>query len=106
MSGARVFVYYRVAKPRLAGVVDGVRAMQAALADGHPGLVCELLRRPQPQHGEVTLMETYAGAVTPAVCAAIGAAASRAGLPQPRHSETFEPLDPAPHQPHQPHRPN
>ncbi len=94
MCSARVFVYYRVAESRLANVVASVRAMQAALAGGHPGLACDLLRRPLPQQGEVTLMETYAGAVTPAACAAIEAAADRAGLPQPRHSETFEPLAP------------
>jgi len=49
------------------------------------------LRRRELQGGEVTLMETYAGALTPAVEAAIAEATS--ALPQPRHSERFIPLE-------------
>ena len=88
----RLFVYYRVAEPALAATVAAVRAMQAALAEAHPGLRAELLRRPGLRDGAVTLMEIYAGVagISPALEAAIAVAAS--ALPQPRHTESFNPL--------------
>ena len=90
----RLYVYYRVPQAQLPATVAAVRQVQAALMAAHPGLRAELLRRPELRDGEVTLMETYAGSVSPAVEAAIAEATS--GLPQPRHSERFIPLDPAP----------
>ena len=90
----RLYVYYRVPQAQLPATVAAVRQVQAALVAAHPGLRAELLRRPELRDGEVTLMETYAGSVSPAVEAAIAEATS--GLPQPRHSERFIPLDPAP----------
>lgn len=88
----RLYVYYRVPEPALAATVTAVRAMQATLAAAHPGLQAELLRRPELRDGEVTLMETYAAAagISPALQAAIDAAAR--ALPQPRHTESFDPL--------------
>lgn len=87
----RLFVYYRVPEPALAGTVAAVRQMQAALVGRHPGVQADLLRRPEVRAGEVTLMETYAGTLTPAALADLDQAAQ--ALPQPRHAEWFEPLD-------------
>ena len=86
-AARRLYVYYRVAGSALAATVHAVRAMQAGLAPAHPGLQAELLRRPETDRGEVTLMEVYAGGLTPALLAAIDRAA--VALPQPRHNELF-----------------
>ena len=86
----RLYVYYRVPETALTEVVAAVRQVQAALVQQHPGLHADLLRRPELREGEVTLMETYAGGLTADVCAAIDTATR--GLPQPRHTEVFEPL--------------
>ena len=88
--GQRLYVYYRVPPAQLAATVAAVRAMQARLVGRFPGLQADLLRRPGLRDGAVTLMETYAGAVSPALDAALAAAA--ADLPQPRHVEQFDPL--------------
>ena len=87
---AQLFVYYRVAEPALAATVAAVRQLQARLVDVHPGLRAHLLRRPELRDGDVTLMETYTGAVPPELAATLASAA--ADLPQPRHLEWFEPL--------------
>ncbi len=89
-AARRLYVYYRVAVPALAATVRAVGVMQAGLTAAHPGLRAELLRRPEQDNGEVTLMEVYAGGVTAALLAAIDCAA--AALPQPRHNELFEAL--------------
>lgn len=89
----RLYVYYRVAEPALTATVHAVQGLQAGLLARHPGLQAQLLRRPELQGGEVTLMEAYAGAITPALAAAIGqAAAAISALPQPRHVELFDEL--------------
>jgi hypothetical protein len=87
----RLYVYYRVAEAQLPATVVAVRQVQAALAAAHPGLQAELLRRPELRDGEVTLMETYTGPLSPALEATITQATS--ALPQPRHSEPFDTLD-------------
>ncbi len=92
-AALRLYVYYRVAGPALGATVQAVGLVQAALLAAHPGLQAELLRRPAPDPDEVTLMEVYAGSVTPALLTAIEQAA--AALPQPRHNELFEVLDQA-----------
>lgn len=86
----RLYVYYRVDEASLAATVAAVQALQAQLQADHPGLRVGLQRRPEAHLGLVTLMETYAGAVTPALLQALDAAAS--GLPQPRHNEVFDAL--------------
>ena len=86
----RMYVYYRVALAALPATAAAAHQMQAALLAAHPGLQAELLRRPGAPAGEVTLMEVYAGPLTPALQAAITQAT--ATLPQPRHSERFETL--------------
>jgi hypothetical protein len=88
----RLYVYYRVPEPALAATVAAVRALQAALIAQHAGLRAEVLRRPELRDDEVTLMETYAAdtGISPALQAAITEAARQ--LPQPRHTETFDPL--------------
>jgi len=86
----RLYVYYTVAEADLARSVPAVLAMQAALMAKHAGLQAELLRRPEPLGGQITLMECYAGGVTPALRAALDLAAR--DLPRPRHTEVFESL--------------
>ncbi len=86
----RLYVYYRVPEADLVITLTAVRAMQAQLVADHVALLAEVLRRPELRDGDVTLMETYAGGVTPALLASINAFA--AALPQPRHNEFFYPL--------------
>ncbi len=90
----QLYVYYKVPEAALAATVAAAQRVQSALRAAHPGLQTSLLRRPDAPGGTVTLMETYAGALSPAVEAAIAEATST--LPQPRHSERFIPLEPAP----------
>ena len=87
----RLYVYYRVPEADLPATLAAVRQVQAALQAAHPGLLADLLRRPELRDGEVTLMETYAGPLTPALAQAITEATS--ALPQPRHSEWFHTLE-------------
>jgi hypothetical protein len=55
----RLYIYYRVAADDLVAVRAAARAMQAGLCSAHPGLQAELLRRPELQAGDITLMEAY-----------------------------------------------
>ena len=92
----RLYVYYRGAEAALPTTVAAVRQVQAALIAAHPGLQAELLRRPGLTEGAVTVMETYAGPLTPALESAIHNAIAEAtcsgnnALPQPRHVERFQ----------------
>jgi hypothetical protein len=90
MVTRRLYVYYRVDEAALAATVAAVHALQMALCATHPGLSVGLQRRPETALGQVTLMETYAGAVTLDLRQALDKAA--AGLPQPRHNEVFDAL--------------
>ena len=95
MSQLLVCVYYKLPADAHAAWAPQVRTLQAALAARTPGLVCELLRRPQASDGVQTWMETYRADVEgPAqgLVDTIDAAARAAGLPQPRHTEVFVPL--------------
>ncbi len=87
----RLYVYYTVPEGELADVTRAVKLMQAQLARARPGLLCELLRRPEPRPAGVTLMETYAAPDLQTDFVGILHAAA-AHLPQPRHVEIFEPL--------------
>ena len=87
----RLYIYYRVTEPALPATVAAVRRVQATLVAAHPGLLAELMRRPELREGEVTLMEIYGGPLTAIVEAAITEATS--ALPQPRHSEHFDTLE-------------
>lgn len=86
----RLYVYYQVDQAALAATVAAVHALHAGLCAAHPGLRASLQRRPETRLGQVTLMESYAGALTPALLLALDAAAS--GMPQPRHTEVFDEL--------------
>ena len=89
----RHYVYYRLPQAGLPALLAELRPMQAGLMAAHPGLRAELLRRPDLQGGQVTLMECYAGgdpdSWSPALAQAV---AARPALPAPRHSETFDEL--------------
>lgn len=92
----RLYVYYRVAEADLARVADAVGRMHAALSGTHPGLHCELLRRPGHQDGQVTVMETYVASdgIDAALQSGIEASAAALALPLrgERHTEVFEPV--------------
>lgn len=92
-----LYVYYRIDAASVVPVAAAVRAFQARLCAGHPGLQAALLRRPGEPDGLVTLMETYAlppHGIDAALQAGIDAAAQvltpwQRGV---RHTEVFEPL--------------
>jgi hypothetical protein len=91
-----LYVYYRIDAASLADAVAAVRDFQSRLRDANPGLQAALLRRPGDQHGDVTLMETYAmpDGVDEALQARIDDAAAPLARWQrsARHTEVFEPL--------------
>lgn len=90
-----LYVYYRVAEAGLEPTVLAVRAMQSRLLRTNAGLQARLLRRPETQDGQVTLMETYAGIAPETLAAALHAelAGTAAALPRPRHDEWFDMLE-------------
>lgn len=90
-AGSVLCVYYKVDAEAHAAWAPRVRQMQAALQARWPGLAAELLQRPETAHGVETWMETYRhplGLEAERV-AAIAQAAIDAGLPAPRHAESF-----------------
>jgi hypothetical protein len=91
---AVLYVYYKVAPAEHAALAPRVRAFQTQLRTQWPGLLCELLQRPEPSKGVETWMETYrhGAGISDERVAAIEAAAQAAGLPAPRHTESFIPL--------------
>lgn len=93
--GTVLYVYYKVAATQHVALAPRVRQFQADLLQRFPGLHCELLQRPTAVDGIETWMETYrhVGAVDDAFDAAVELAATDAGLPAPRHTERFVPLD-------------
>ncbi len=93
-TSAVLYVYFKVDAAQHHALAPRLRAFQAALQLQWPGLVCELLQRPEAAQGVETWMETYrCGAGLGAeLVAAIEAAAQAADLPAPRHTETFIPL--------------
>jgi hypothetical protein len=84
-------VYYKVEAAQHANLAPRVRQFQAALSSSWPGLVCELLQRPEVAAGVETWMETYrhADGLSDTVVDAIAQSAATAGLPAPRHVERF-----------------
>ena len=91
---AVVYVYYKVDAAEHAACALRVRQCQAALAAQWPDLACELLQRPEASSGIETWMETYRHrhGLSPALLNSIASEAVAAGLPAPRHTETFIPL--------------
>ena len=89
-----LYVYYKVDAAQHAATAPRVRQFQAALAAQWPGLTCELLQRPEASSGIETWMETYrhASGLSAALLDSITSAAAAAGLPAPRHTESFIPL--------------
>jgi hypothetical protein len=94
MTGAVLYVYYKVALDQHAHSARQVRAFQAALLLRWPGLVAELLQRPELSDGKETWMETYrhANGMSSELQQSVQHAALDAGLPAPRHTEHFIPL--------------
>lgn len=89
-----VYVYYKVAEESLADMLKEVHAMQARLLVSQPEVRAGLQRRAEPADGQVTLMETYQAATAEALGKAfmVALTAAAAGLPKPRHVETFIPV--------------
>jgi Domain of unknown function (DUF4936) len=94
MSGAVLYVYYKVPVQEHALWANPVRAFQAALVAQWPGLKAELLQRPEAADGKETWMEIYQHLIdlTPEMMDSIQQHANAAGLPMPRHTEQFIPL--------------
>ena len=93
----QLYIYYRVPPEHLRAVASAAQAMQAAFRTRHPGLRCELLRRPGLQAGQATLMEVYRcpsgidDALAQAIAdAALALTALGAG---PRRTEQFAPIE-------------
>jgi hypothetical protein len=96
-GGALLCVYYKLDPRQHAETAQRVRQFQAQLVAAWPGLQAEVLQRPEPtlQAGleTETWMETYRHTgLGPALIDAIHTAATQAGLPTPRHVESFVPL--------------
>ena len=91
---AVLYVYYKVDPAQHGAIAPQVRQFQAALAAQWSGLACELLQRPEAAGGVETWMETYrhASGLSPALLGSMASAAAAAGLPAPRHTESFIPL--------------
>jgi hypothetical protein len=100
-----LYVYYKVRAQDAAAIAPRVRALQAALADGHRG-AAQLKRRPDVQpdvtvdaQGDAvqTWMEVYPG-VADTFPSELAAAAANAGidalLAGPRRAEIFVDLTP------------
>jgi hypothetical protein len=89
-----LYVYYKVPAEQHAALAPRVRDFQAGLRVKWPGLVVELLQRPEAPNGVETWMETYRrdAGLNDELVDAIAAAAVAAGLPAPRHAERFIPL--------------
>lgn len=92
-----LFVYYRVAEADAAAAADAIKQCQAELSMAHPGLRCQLWRRPEASTSEVTVMESYAApdGIDEALAQRIEAQATLALLPWlrgTRHTEVFVPL--------------
>jgi hypothetical protein len=94
MPGAVLCVYYKVDALQHAALAPRVQQFQTQLRLAWPGLTCELLQRPEAAAGVETWMETYRhdSGVTAALIEALALAAAEAGLPAPRHTESFIPL--------------
>ena len=88
-------VYYKVDASQHAAVAPRVQQFQAALSSDWPGLVCELLQRPEVTAGVETWMETYrysdrySDRLSAALVDAVAQSAVTAELPAPRHVERF-----------------
>ena len=95
-SPLSLYVYYRVPLECLAALTAAASAMQTALCRQTPGLTAELMRRPEPQGGQVTVMEVYhhSGGVDRHLEAAISKAAKAlsALIAGSRQVEHFAPL--------------
>ena len=91
---AVLFVYYKLEVSGHDDCAQRVRQCQARLVAQWPGLVAELLQRPEVADGKETWMETYRHpqGLTPELLACIAQSACDAGLPAPRHTECFVPL--------------
>jgi hypothetical protein len=84
-------VYYKVDAVQHADFAPRARQFQTALSSTWPGLICELLQRPEATAGIETWMETYrhGEGLSAAIVDSIAQAATAAQLPAPRHIERF-----------------
>ena len=89
-----LYVYYKLEVSLHDAWARRVRQFQAQLVAAWPGLMAELLQRPEATDGKETWMESYRHprGLSPELLASIAQAALDAGLPAPRHTESFIPL--------------
>ena len=89
-----LYVYYKLEVAWHDAWARRVRQFQMQLVAQWPGLVAELLQRPEAADGKETWMETYRHprGLMPELLVSIAQAALDAGLPAPRHTESFIPL--------------
>ncbi len=96
----QLFIYWQCASANARAALAAARALQQALRERHPGLICTLYLRSDATGPESTLMETYAvdacpmpEGLGPALQQAIDAAAVAALTPWQRgvrHVEVFD----------------
>ena len=90
-EAAVLCVYYKAHATQHATLAARVRRFQVHLLAAWPGLVCELLQRPEATDGVETWMETYRDNQGQDLSAAlidhIALAAAAAELLVPRHNE-------------------
>jgi len=94
-----LFIYYRAEPAAAPALQAAVQAWEAQLRLSHPGLLARLLRRPEPDDGWHTWMETYAmpasaDGLTPALQDEIEQSARSVLAPwttSARHVEVFHP---------------
>ena len=94
-TGITLFVYYKLPLQEHAQWVQRVHDFQDAVVQAWPGMVLELLQRPEPSpEGLETWMEVYRHpqGVSPEMMASVAALALAHGLPPKRAAELFVPL--------------
>jgi hypothetical protein len=90
-----LYVYYKVPLAEHAALRPKVEAFQARVREAWPGLLADLLQRPEPSaEGMETWMEIYqhSSGVSDAAMASISQLAIDMGLPTKRAAEIFIPL--------------
>ena len=91
-----LYVYYKFLVDELPGVSSVVQRVQEQLAKEFPGLEFDLLKRPNKDDaGRETWMEIYvlSDDVLPQFQLRLDQLALEEGLPHPRLSELFVPID-------------
>ena len=90
-----LFVYYKFLVDQSPDVYSLVKDIQRQLVAEFPKLICDLLKRPNPdESGRETWMEVYTldDKMLPEFQSRLNQLALELGLPQPRLNELFVPI--------------